>query len=106
MTNGQTPKKPTVLIHRCRSGHAFFYSHELCPVCNEPLHPLEVPARARLVAGTTVHVTPSGELLRLGLAELAEGARTLCTLGADTEPGSSEEVVLRLEGGIYRAESA
>ena len=89
-------------IHRCREGHAFLYAHSKCPVCGRVTSRMESSPLARLVALTTVRVTPTGGPFRLGLAETGAGARTLCIVDENVD-GDDADVTLYVEEGLYHA---
>lgn len=88
-----------IIIHRCASGHEYFYRHARCPACDTPLEETWVDASATLVGSTTVRVNPSGAPFHLGLARLVTGATTLCILAAGAPAGAA--VTLRRIDGIY-----
>jgi len=88
---------------RCVRGHAFLHAHERCAECGAELTPTRVGAAARLVACTTVRVTPSGEPFRLGVAVTREGARTLCRVEGRVRGSGCDKVVLVELNGRYLA---
>jgi uncharacterized OB-fold protein len=88
---------------RCARGHAFLHAHTTCPECEAPLLPTRVGATARLLACTTVRITPSGEPFRLGVAVTREGARTLCVVEGKVRGSGYDRVVLVQAGRRYLA---
>ncbi|MEJ2719957.1 MAG: hypothetical protein P8181_02285, partial [bacterium] len=81
-------------------GHAFLYAHSECPVCGRVTSQMESSPLARLLALTTVRVTPTGVPFRLGLAETNEGAKTLCIVDGNVD---GDDVTLYVEEGLYHA---
>lgn len=100
--NERTDSEARLTIHVCRDGHAFLHACSECPVCGRVASKTEICPRARLVALTTVRVTPSGGPFRLGLAETSGGAKTLCIVDNDVG-GDDGDVTLYVEGGLYHA---
>ena len=88
---------------RCTRGHVFLHVHAECPECTATLAPTRVGAAAKLVACTTVRVTPSGEPFRLGVAVTREGARTLCVVEGRVRGGGYDRIVLVRAGERYLA---
>jgi uncharacterized OB-fold protein len=88
---------------RCGRGHAFVHEHKRCPACGASLRSTRIGARAKLVACTTVRVTPSGEPFRLGVAVTREGARTLCRVEGGVRGNGYDRVLLVEQDGRYLA---
>ena len=79
-----------IAIYVCENGHAFVVEHDTCPDCGASLARRSDAPSARLVTHTVVRVNPSGEPFRLGLAETASGARTLCIVDDDVSGDEGE----------------
>lgn len=90
-----------IQIVRCKNKHVFFYPHDKCPICSNPLEGLSVDATATLVQQTVVYVNPSGAPFRLGLAMIECGARTLCRIDERVGNGTNELVRIERIDGIY-----
>lgn len=90
-------------LYRCGNKHAFFYPHTKCPVCSSKLAEIRRGPDATLVSHTTVRVSPTGSVFRLGLARTPDGAKTLCILGERLDPDRGDEVTIMEDNGLYYA---
>jgi uncharacterized OB-fold protein len=105
MKSSKKTNNPRIITaFRCDNGHAFLYPHSDCPVCRCSVRAAECNGAATLVSHTIVRVSPSGRQLRLGLAEIENGAKTLCIID-DTVDTNTAEIDVYLEDGLYRARS-
>ena len=106
-----TPDKPTtrassppnLTLYRCGRGHAFFYAHDVCPICRSALDEITREPHASLVSHTTVRVSPTGSVFRLGLARTPDGAKTLCILDDQTNPDRDDGVIIVQFNGLFYA---
>ena len=106
-----TPDKPTarpsnppnLTLYRCDQGHAFFCPHDMCPICRSKLDEITREPHASLISHTTVRVSPTGSVFRLGIARTPDGAKTLCILGDDTDPDRNDGVIIVQENGLFYA---
>ena len=89
----------TIEVYTCPNGHAFFVTDDACPKCGEPLETTTAEPIARLISHTTVRVNPTGRPFVLGIAEIDNGAKTLCIVEGEL----SDLVVLRKHDGLYHA---
>ncbi len=96
---GFTPESLT--LYRCENKHAFFYPHSKCPVCRSMLDEITCKPDATLVSYTTVRVSPTGSVFRLGLAKTPNGAKTLCILNEQLEGVGAVTIVK--DDGLYYA---
>jgi uncharacterized OB-fold protein len=87
----------------CRNKHLWLYGHDVCPDCGGPLFETSVSSDARLVSHTVVRVNPTGFPIRLGVAETASGARTLCIITGGIRGNGRDRVRLVLRDGRYHA---
>lgn len=94
---------PNLTLYRCDRGHAFFYPHDACPICRSALDEITREPHASLVSHTTVRVSPTGAVFRLGLARTPDGAKTLCILDDRMNPDSDDGVIIVQENGLFYA---
>jgi uncharacterized OB-fold protein len=87
----------------CRNGHRWLYGHNNCPDCGEPLAETLIASDARLISHTVVRVNPTGRPIRLGVAETASGATTLCIITGRIRGNGRDHVRLVLRDGRYHA---
>ncbi|UCG52264.1 MAG: hypothetical protein JSW58_01535 [Candidatus Latescibacterota bacterium] len=88
-------------VFQCPTGHAFFYPHDVCPLCGTSLRETKSSPDAWLVSSTTVRVNPTGAPYLLGLAQVENGAKTLCII--DEPIGDETPVVIYVKDGLYHA---
>jgi hypothetical protein len=67
---------------------------------------VRIPARARLVAHTTVRVNPTGVPYRLGVAVTDRGAATLCVIEGEIRGNGRDRVTLVERNGRFYARGA
>ena len=103
MPDGQPPESHQPLIlFGCDNLHAFFFSHDICPLCGTPLHPIQSSPEAVLISHTIVRVSPTGSPFKLGLARVENGAQTLCIIDDDAE-SRTRDVTVYKKDGLYHA---
>lgn len=99
----RTSNPPNLTLYRCGRGHAFFYAHDVCPICRSALDKITRDPHASLVSHTTVRVSPTGSVFRLGLARTPDGAKTLCILDDHTDPDRNDDVIIVQDDGLFYA---
>jgi uncharacterized OB-fold protein len=99
--NGKPQEHASQLTaYRCGEGHVFLYPHGDCPVCGTETREANSLPGAKLISQTVVRVSPTGRQFRLGLAETAGGAKTLCIID-DGVSVEEDEVIVYLDDGLY-----
>jgi uncharacterized OB-fold protein len=92
-----------ITAYRCPLGCLFLYRHQRCPNCSGLLLDVRLPGDAVLLTHTTVHVTPTGQPVRLGIAEVRRGLRTLCIVEGGVRGNGRDRVQLVVRDGRYIA---
>jgi hypothetical protein len=88
----------------CTRGHVTLQHDPRCTTCSAPLHELRIVPEAVLELVTTVHVNPSGEPFRLGIAVTRSGrARTICRVEGAVRALGHDRVILERRGDMIIA---
>ncbi|HEX5131266.1 MAG TPA: hypothetical protein VFX92_02135 [Candidatus Krumholzibacteria bacterium] len=96
----RTARRPWLAAWRCAAGHVHIHAASGCPACGGALRAVAIRPEARLIAMTTVRVTPDGTPFRLGVAVTRAGnARTLCIVVGAVRGTGRDAVLLREENG-------
>lgn len=92
-----------ITLYRCGNGHVFFHRHDRCPSCGQEVTETEHPAAATIVSQTTVRVSPKNGPFRLGIAQVACGAQTLCLIEHGVSDEDGAPVTLQRRNDLFYA---
>lgn len=95
--------KRRVTAYHCPQGRVFLHRHESCPHCRGRLSEFPVRSTAVLVSHTTVHVNPTGHPIRLGVAQVRPGLRTLCVVQGEIRGNGRDRITLVRRDGRFVA---
>ena len=89
---------------KCTNHHTTLQPDSACPSCGAVLREFLIPPDAVLELMTTVHVNPTGEPYRLGIAVTRAGrARTICRVEGPVRGSGHDRVVLERRGDMIVA---
>ncbi|HKW13750.1 MAG TPA: hypothetical protein VJS69_04605 [Candidatus Krumholzibacteria bacterium] len=88
----------------CTNGHLTLQHDPVCATCGASVRELNIAPEATLELVTTVHVNPTGQPYRLGIAVTRAGrARTICRVEGAVRALGHDRVLLERRGDMIVA---